>query len=106
MIFPPSSRSSLANNELVLPYACDLQIIVPVYNVEGYLRELHGLHLILNAKRIRNMPEEIRQSVFILSRNLLDKHRKDSVVPKRYACFYHLIQRNDFGAYNLYKRIE
>ncbi len=68
---------------------------------EDYFAEVMR-QLIINAKRIRNMPEEIQQSVFILSRDLLEKHLKDSVVPKKYAHFYHLIQRNDFGAYNLY----
>jgi len=58
--------------------------------------------LILNAKRIRHMPEEIQLSVFILSRDLLETHLKGSEISKRYAHFFHLIQQNDFGAYNLY----
>lgn len=34
-----SDNSSLSNNEIMMPFSYDLQIIIPAYNVESYIKE-------------------------------------------------------------------
>ena len=57
--------------------------------------------IILNYKRVRFMPVEIRQSIFILTKNLLEKHLGELNPPSKYKYLIETLEKSDFGAFEL-----
>lgn len=55
--------------------------------------------MILNQKRIKKMPKEIKTSVFILTKELIEKNFKDELFDKKYAGLLNALKTCDYGAY-------
>ena len=60
---------------------------------------------LLNAKRVQKTPEEIQQSVFCLSRELLTKYFPKGFSSKENRGLDKAFRENDFGAYRLYCKL-
>ena len=58
--------------------------------------------ILLNEKRIRNVPERVKEAVFILSADLVECFLPETVQSKKYQRLIEIIQQRDYGLYRQY----
>lgn len=70
---------------------------------ENYYKKILR-QIILNAVRVRNMPQSVQEDIFILSGELVERYLKDIEVPKEYRGIAVALKNKDYGMYRLYCR--
>ena len=65
--------------------------------VEKVIRQI-----LLNGKRIRNVPERLKEAVFILSADLVKCYLPDTVRSVRYRLLLEIMRDRDYGMYRQY----
>lgn len=58
--------------------------------------------ILLNEKRIRNVPERVKEAVFILSADLVKCYLPDTVQSVRYRLLLEIMRERDYGMYRQY----
>lgn len=70
---------------------------------ENYYKKMMS-QIILNARRVQNMPERVQEDIFILSGELVERYLKKIEVPKECRELTVALKNKDYGVYRLYCR--
>lgn len=58
--------------------------------------------ILLNEKRIRNVPERVKEAVFVLSADLVKHFLPETTQSQKYQHLIEIIRQRDYGMYHQY----